>query len=366
MGGAIFSHYRGICVRIRTCLIEPERRDASDYVKSEEYMKQVAPLSGWLLNRAVEIDEECPGFAGALIRASLERRHVTAAYLSLHSPRTKFGSVSALGEFLVTATHDDILRAGYGFLPSGLRGALGRGGRRPHPRRFYRYLHAIMASSARPETKRMILALEHITPGHLKIARALPSDLRLASLVETLEDVDDARALAILIDLLVVSGLERGDLRRALKSVSSQEMLHRFAASWAFKVTLPPHPVAGSDHYIPVAHASELRRLALKHRNCARRHLANVLEGHVAFATYRSGTKEAVIHLVRDEGGWHLDQIYGTANTRPASELAAQAMAHLARHGVVLRRSKQRPPSPWDSLRRLAGFENFQAAPDEF
>lgn len=329
-------------------------------------MKQVAPLRGWLLNRAAEIDEQCPGFLGSLIRGSLERRQVTAAYLSLHAPRTRFQSDRALGEFLTTASHDVVLQAAFGSSPVGLRGALGRSGGRPHPRKFYRYLHALLLSSARPETRRMILTLEQVNPGYLRIARALPTDLRFASLVETLEDIDDARALAILVELLAGSGLERAELRRALRSVSSREGIHRFVVSWAFRTALPPHPVPGSDHYHPVAHASELRRLALKHRNCARSHLANVLEEKAAFALFRMRDKEAVVHLVNDDRGWHLDQVYGTANSRPESELAIQAMAHLARHGVVLRRSRQRPPSPWDPLRRLSGFENFQAEPDEF
>ena len=329
-------------------------------------MNQVVPLSGWLLNRAVEIDEHCPGFVGALIRGSLERRHVIAAYLSLDAPRNAPQSVRDLGEFLLGATNDAILQAGFGSVPGGLRGALGRSGKRPHPRRVYRYLHALMMSSARPETKRMVLRLEQVNLGSLRIARSLPCDLRLASLVEVLEDVADARALKLLIELLVGSGLERAELRRALKSVTSREALHRFVVSWAFRTTLPPHPVPGSDHYHPVTQAADLRRLALKHRNCARSHLANVLEGQAAFALFRLGDKEAVVHLVHDYRGWHLDQIYGPANSRPDSRLATQAMAHLAGHGVVLRRARQRPPSPWDSLRRLSGFENFQAEPEEF
>lgn len=46
-------------------------------------MANIAPLSGWMLDRVIEIDATHPGFAGYVFRASAERRQVTAAFLAV-------------------------------------------------------------------------------------------------------------------------------------------------------------------------------------------------------------------------------------------------------------------------------------------
>lgn len=101
----------------------------------------IVPIHGWLLDRAVEIDATHPGFAGHLFRASCERRHVVAAYLSRNQGSDCPQEMAAVGEFLMSAGHDDILRAAYGPIPPGLRGAISRGAKKVWPRRHYNYVY---------------------------------------------------------------------------------------------------------------------------------------------------------------------------------------------------------------------------------
>lgn len=322
-------------------------------------MHKITPFSGWLLDRAVEIDSHSPGIAGHLFRCSRERRHVIAAYLSREAPAHRFDTLAQVGDFLSRATHDEILNAAFEVVPSGFRGALGRGGDQPYVRRHYGYLHALMASTARPEMCRLLKRLTRINPTRLAIARAFPNDLRATGLVEIIRDVAVARDLARLINLMTESGGDRAAMIRALIDVSSVDEINDWARRWAFRLRLPEHPVPASAVYKPITHGEDLRKMARNYRNCARNYLTNTLEGRSAFAVAADNDHHAVVHLVHERGQWVLDDIYAAKNRTPDSDLTAKVVAHLEQHGVLPRQASAGPDRPWACLRRFAGHYDY-------
>ncbi len=323
-------------------------------------MTTITPFTGWLLDRSVEIDEHCPGFSGHLHRCSSERRHIIAAYLSCDVPAAGLIPLVEMGSFLTSATHDSILCAGFEFVPQGYRGALGRGDAQPYSRRYYRYLHSLMSSTLRPSMTRLIHRLSRVDPLRLKIARILPADLRHVNLVTAIKTQQSARDVADLFGLLQEAGADREAMARALANVDTGDQIRAWAQRWALRVRLPEHPAPPSDEYHPVCTAEELKRLAVRHRNCMRSYLPNVLEQRSAFSIVGEGKASAVVHLVRQRGRWVVDDVYGSGNSTPSPKLVEQAMSHLRRHDIVSRIEQPRLPPRWAPLRRIAGHFDYE------
>ena len=327
-------------------------------------MTLITPFGGWLLIEAVEIDTEFAGFAGHLHRCSAERRHVIASYISRETPTLRFGSVAEMGKFLVHASHDEILQAAFATVPSGLRRALGRGGSQPYRRRHYGYLHALMFSERRPTLTRLIPNLPAVNPSRLRVARALPADLRIASLVMAIKDQRLARDLGDLLQLLEEAGSDRQAMITSIAAVKTFSDIRDWARRWAFRVRLPEHPVPSATGYMPIQSGGELKSIALRFRNCARNYLASALEGRSAFAVVSQGANEAVVHLICERNLWALEEVYGVGNSEPDPALVSRATSHLAQHGIGPRGQRPRPQRRWASLRSVAGHLDYGVRDD--
>lgn len=323
-------------------------------------MTTIIPFTGWLLQQAVALDDEFPGLTVHLLRASSERRHVIAAYLSRQNCFRHFGSPAELSRFLLTAGHDDILAAAFGAVPVGLRSALSRAGPTPHGRRYYGYLHALLVSKARPEMSHLLKTIACTGPKNLRIARALPAALRKGRVVAAIRDEASARSLTRSIDLMESAGADRRGMLEALGKATTFEDIRAWARRWAFKLNFPAHPVPKSPVYTPIESANDLKEMALHYRNCARSYLTDVLDARAAFATISTGKESAVAHLVWERGRWWLDDVYGRRNAAPSRALIARAHSHLADHGVLPRDTQPLPMRRWSCLRRFVGQFEFE------
>ena len=322
-------------------------------------------VSDWMFDRVIQVDAAAPGLAGVLFRCSNEHRQVVAAYLSLQRPHRAFLDDAALGGFLMNARHNAILRAAFGTIPEGLRGALRRAGSRTHPRRFYPYLHRLLSSDSRAQTTALVPLMEKVTPSSLATARVLPADLRTPTLVSILGSADRARDVTRLVTLLSEAGVDRGAMCRALKSVTSMNDVIEFAGRWSFRAKLPSHPVPATELYTPIEHACDLKSVALKYRNCLRNLLANCLDGRAAFAVVRDGDQEAIVHLIRHRAEWTLHEICGPDNRLPNPAVEKIAAQYLERNGIERRRRSRSADSKWEPLRRLAGRDAHQMEMEE-
>lgn len=323
-------------------------------------MQSAKAFNGWALDAALEIDRHYAGFAGHVLRASNERRHVIAAYLSLQQPVCTFAPAD-MGEFLSSAGHDDIIEAGFGARSPQLRAALARGGSQPYARRFYAYLHALLISPNRRGTQRVVASLVRVNPTRLKIVRALPDRLKHATLVELLQSVDQARDLTTLVRLLATAGADEIAMSQALRLIRKPEDLRRFARRWSLRVRFPDHPVAGSENYSPIRDGEQLDAMARNFRNCARTYTAALLEGRSAFAVVRIGEHRGVVHLTRHEQTWYVEDIYGPQNGEPDEKVVRTVTNYLSGSGIY-RRYMSRSHSEWSCLRRIAGH----FAPEEW
>lgn len=319
----------------------------------------IKSISGWALDRACEIDASSPGFLGSLFRSSSERRHVIFAYLSARSPATKFADDTSLGAFLAGACHDEILSAAFSSVPRGLRTCLARSGDRPHPRRHYRYLTALLASDRRRSMCDIVRRLGLVTPDALQIIRALPDALRDVRLVSALRSVDDARDVACLYRLLISSGVQEVALKQALSTIRTMADVRRLASSWSQRVTFPVHPVPGAPGYEPITNGAMLKEAAIRLRNCSRNYIPRIMEQRSSFAIIKHNGAEAMVHLIRDGDGWELDCIYAPGNCRPEAALRSWAESYLAKHGLM-QRARRTVEREWSCMRRLAGHLDFE------
>lgn len=129
-------------------------------------------LRGSSVTRIVELDEARPGLAGHFLRTSDERRQVIAAYLAVSKAAPLCERSEA--ELLATGSHTDILSVAYSRVPLGFRSALARAGRKTHPRRFYTYLYAVLASRHAREALAVLAQQPKIDLARLRVMRALP------------------------------------------------------------------------------------------------------------------------------------------------------------------------------------------------
>jgi hypothetical protein len=313
-------------------------------------------LKGWLLTAAADLDSQCPGVAGHVLRSFDERRHVIAAVLSV-TPREMY--CLDLGRQIQTASHDELIELAFGMVPRGYRRALARAGLHIQPRRFYRYLWAIFSSDDRSEMARVAMSLKRVTWPRLKIMRALPADLRNPMLIDVISDPLQARDLGRVVSMLADHGADRDEMSQVLAGVRTQEHLSGFARRWSMKATFPAHPVPPSDFYTPINTGEELQTSARRFRNCSRSHVARILEGRSSFAEVRIEEGSAVVHLICEGRNWVLEDIYGPSNDRPANEVEDAAEKYLKQFGIG-RSSPIVVDSPWASLRRLTGRFEFE------
>lgn len=317
-------------------------------------MQDIHPISGWSLNYIVSLDVHDPGLAGAFFRASNERRQVIATLFACRPAPTSKAEALELADLAKRATHREILIAAVGQVPTGLRGALARSGAQPHPKQFYRCLHHVLSAQEHSAAAAVIKRLGSIDLLRLRILLRLPVGLQSANLVTIISSVRMAADVAKLTDLLRNRGVELAAFADALATVSSLEQLAEICDRWCQKIAFPPHPLPPSEQYRPIGNGVELRRLALRYRNCAKRYLPQSLEGITAFGEFIWSGQQAVLHLEKRDGKWALEGIFGKDNMPVDQDLYSSAISYLANHDIRPTRSERRPTGEWGVLRRLS------------
>jgi len=313
---------------------------------------KVEKKSSWALNQIVDLDRSSPGLAGSYLRASPERQHVIAAFLS--SPASHKPDRSTMARLLMLGGHKAILQAAFGSVPAGYRSALARTVGGLQPQAYYRYLRWLLN---RGDNRNGATALRHLTQlsyERLRVAAALPSNLRLPSIIGMHTDRAHARRSASLLRLLTEVGVSKDGLLAALRSAKNVRQFDATWLRWAERARLPAGPVPASESYQPVRTALEMKRLARRYRNCLRRYLTEAFEETVAFGLYRSEAGEAVVHLYRKDGEWLLDDLHGRENRPVAAQLRTDATSFLKGMGIAETVRLRRPRRTWDALREIA------------
>ena len=305
----------------------------------------------WILRRIIELDRHIP-FCGEFFRASSERQHVIAAYLSAKS--LSECDARDVADFLLQAGHDDILAASYASVPSGLRRALARAGAIVHAERFYGLL-VEMLSSGDNQCKRCISQVPRVDLDTLLAIKALPPKACSPKLVQAVMGSTDAEDVRTAFEVLVERGVDAEWFAGCLREVKTQRALSSVFQKAARRAKAPPHPVPASDFYHPIQTGEELFSVAREFRNCLRNYTTSFLDeaqGN-AFAVVSRGEHRTIVHLVRSGSGWKLEGLFKTRNRRPSRPTREWIEAYLEQHGVIVERREPRTPSRWDSLHNL-------------
>lgn len=311
-------------------------------------MGSIEPLSGWLLDRIVVLDEAKPGFAGFMLRTSAERRQVVAAFLAAVDPADDMAEEAA--HFLMGCRHHSILHLAFEHVPVGFRAALVRCGANVHDRDFYTRLWAVLTRGP----QHIVTAIRHsakLNPERLAIITGLPADLSDHRISAKIKDKAQADDIVLAVDLLVRRGLDRAAIVEALRqSTKLADTIKR----WSLRIPFPRGPISASEHYRPVNNGVELAATAKRYRNCSRRYFTALLEADHAFGEFQQDDQRVLISFDRSQGYWSVDGVYGYRNGDVPAGVSSAAYAFAARHGVLARRATDRGDKAMEALRRLS------------
>ena len=314
-------------------------------------MSIITSHPNWVLRHAIELDHHAK-FCGEFFRASSERRHVIAAYLSANPPSECEASLVA--QFLLRSGHNDILCAAYGKVPSGLRRALRRSGAVVHAEHFYSLLVEMLATGNN-HIARCISQVPHLDLDTLLTINVLPPTACSPNLVQAVMGKAEAEDVATAFAVLAERGVDADWLAACLRDVKTQSALSSVFQKAARRAKAPKHPVPASELYRPIETGEELFSVAREFRNCLRNYTCSLLdEGQGnAFAIATRGEHRTVVHLVRERSGWKLEGLFKPRNRRPSRPTREWIEAYLEEHGIIVERRKPRRPSRWDSLHNI-------------
>lgn len=331
-------------------------------------LTKVEPVTGWMLDLAVALDVHAPGFAAAFLGASNEKRQVIAAFCARRG--LSIMEIADAAQLLRKGRHRTILSTGFGDVPQGFRGALGRSGAQPHDPRYYRTLHRMLTKPAHARIVPTINGLQRLDFQRLRILAILPQDLCSPSVVSAVHDSETAKSAIKVADLLVKHGVDRGELTSSIRAAKDGEQLAKLWKRWAVRCRLPDQPIAAMQGYRPIETAADLHRMARRYRNCGMHYLIEALDGHSAFAEFLATDDGPgmVAHIRRRNGLWEVEDLFRRNNARPSLEQRLKAYAFFASAGILQRERERTPEGPWSSLRRLTSslnwdFEDFNGLP---
>lgn len=311
-------------------------------------MQSIDTLPGWLLTRIVALDVFRPGTAGCILRASVERRHVIAAFLSATDA---IHDSEEVAHFLVERGHDAILQRAYKYVPVGLRASLGRCGPKVHEPKFYSRLLAMLCDGPAHAIS-VIRQVDQLTPDLLDIIASLPADLCDVRIVQKLTR-EQASDVMLAVDLLDRRGVDRCAVIEALRrSNKVAETIKR----WSFRMSFPRGPIAQCTVYQPITNGLELLAASKAYRNCSRRYFTTLLEGGHAFGEFQHDGRRCLISFDKSQGYWLAEGVYVYRNNEVSTNLSEAAYAFAARNGVLTRRMVDRGDRAMDALRRLSRF----------
>lgn len=312
-------------------------------------MHSITPLDGWLLNEAVALDLARPGFVGSLLRASTERRHVSAAFLAVSN--IKEADRAEVATFLARADHRTILTAAFQEVPRGLRRALGKSSPKSHDAEYYKRLYRALALGP-AHVVATVQHMESLSPGRLTMIEMMPADLCDHRVVARLQGQDQASDLVKAVRLMAQNGIDRPNLVSAL--ARSTAPIERVIQRWMLRLPFPPGPIPQQSGFRPLKDGIELREAALRYRNCSRHYLMGTLTGESAFGEFRHADgRLAMIRLERHDGIWHLDGAYAPRNRSVPRDIKEAVELLAGRHGIVEHRAHKAREDDMAALRRF-------------
>ena len=319
-------------------------------------MRNIAPISGWALDYIVALDRLTPGICGSYFRFSDERRQVVAAVLAQTRLPQDPSVAATLSRSLLHDGHVPLLTRAFRCVPEGLRNTLSKVGHEPQPRAFYGELFDILAKGG--PRARVLRQLTRNDFPKLRIVKQLPVELCSAQFVELVDTPQQAAQIREVFELLQQGEVDVASMAAASKAVRSSFDLSEFWRRWAMKCSFPEHPVPASARYSPIQNGEELKHVALRFQNCARRYLVEALSGSLAFGEFHHVRQDVIVKLSKKGVGWALDGIYAKSNGAVCPIVRSSALRYLAEFQITAAAGPAFD-SPWRSLSRLTRTASF-------
>lgn len=292
------------------------------------------PLSGWVLQMALNLDE-ATGFpiVVSLHKATDFRRSIVIAVLTIKSVdeiQLAMGASDAASA-MQHLFHDDIrsvLRRVFGSLP-GLATALGKMDGEPfEDPGYYEYLIQLLTPGHDPDHRKRTLALRHATTVNSDLVSALARlDGTLvhpifAQIIDGEAAADTANAILRYVETLSSTPITTDDIlqaAKAMRSIDFQRWAERLMVRKAD--TLPVGPLDDHADFVPMQDGTEFEALGKKYRNCLASHVLRAATGRAAFYLVKD-IPDLIVELVRHQFAgktlWALQGIHAYANRRVA------------------------------------------------
>lgn len=290
--------------------------------------------AAWWLCAIAELDRHRPGFAGYCLRAGRYRRQVIAACLALIpqarlSPRHRgdrsadvaiwpSAKCHAVAEQLMSGRDRELLQHWHGSCPPGLRGALAKLGREPLHQLFYWALHDVFADPANRGVARVLRYAQTIDPQRLRMAKQLPPPLQRPGILDhfaTHKELQDFAA-ALRVISQICPGADEAALARSVKELLRGGTASGLVAGWLRQAPFPTPPIPGDEEVKPIASARDLERAAVRHQNCLKDRLLDVIGGKSVFYECDLGGTPTIAHIWRPQRrpDWLLEDVYTSQN----------------------------------------------------
>lgn len=254
------------------------------------------PLSGWVLQMALQADEDT-GYpvVVSLHKATDFRRAVVVAVLatlSVEGVRTAFGAENLVHamHLLFHANIRTVLRDSFGAVP-GLATVLGKTQGEPfEDPGHYDVMLTLLQPSADPYRRKRTLALRHadnITSGVVCALERLDGELVHPLLVRLFDgeaSADTANAILRYAQTLSSTAVTLDDIlviSKGLQSLIFREWAEKLFARKADR--LPAGPLDDHSAFVALKDATSFMRIARDYRNCLDTHVLRAATGRSAF-----------------------------------------------------------------------------------
>jgi hypothetical protein len=194
----------------------------------------------------------------------------------------------------------------------------------------------LLALLAEPMAAKVLFHAAAIDAELLAKLVALPPALRRARIVALLGSWYEANIVAQAVNVAVrrsdqVISVEK--IAEVLERARTPYRMYEALLAQSLSETTAGQALPACDFLRPVVTALDLRRTALKYRNCLDGYIGRI--GRGAYAAYEVlGDEPACLGLFRSQHGWVIDQLYGVGNACVSAALNAKVAAFCVEHGA--------------------------------
>lgn len=316
-----------------------------DFSDDDRSAQSLRPLSGWMLEQAIALDEACPGFLrlscrtspiwrqsfGAILAAGL-LTHPALFLQRLHGrpvadDRTWADLLRQVAEVLPVLSPRELLGAGLGMVHDGYIGALKKAGTKPLSAAAYvRLLDLFTASAPMQRRRRRVLEqMSSIDEPQFEALERLDAVLVIPAVMNKVRNAAEAESLnrALTIIRACASTASDDAIRQSLTAFIAAGS-RRWIRNWLEKCDSSVSALVINDPEFEVVTPANAARVAERFKNCLRSMTPRMLTGAWAAAVYEPAALVLTFVRLADDT-WLLTGAWAEGNGPVSPVLRHQA-----------------------------------------